>query len=61
MNQRSYRVAVLGGDGIGPEVTSAALEVVNAAGVNIATDVYKRQPLKTARSRSGRSGWPTSS
>ena len=40
MNQRSYRVAVLGGDGIGPEVTSAALEVVNAAGVNIATTTY---------------------
>ena len=26
--QRSHRVAVLSGDGIGPEVTSAALEVV---------------------------------
>jgi len=32
-----YRVAVLGGDGIGPEVTAAALDVVRAAGVAIET------------------------
>ena len=37
---RSYRVAVLGGDGIGPEVTSAALEVVAATGVNLATTTF---------------------
>jgi len=37
---RSYRVAVLGGDGIGPEVTSAALEVVEAAGVHLATTTF---------------------
>jgi len=35
MNQRTHRVAVLGGDGIGPEVTDAALKVVRAAGVLI--------------------------
>jgi len=40
MNQRTYRVAVLGGDGIGPEVTAAALEVVRAAGVAIETTPY---------------------
>ncbi len=41
MNQRSYRVAVLGGDGIGPEVTSAALEVVRAAGVAFETTMFE--------------------
>jgi 3-isopropylmalate dehydrogenase len=41
MNQRTYRVAVLGGDGIGPEVTSAALEVVRAAGVTLETTPYE--------------------
>jgi 3-isopropylmalate dehydrogenase len=33
----THRVAVLGGDGIGPEVTSAALEVVSALGVHLET------------------------
>ena len=32
---RAYRVAVIGGDGIGPEVTEAALRVVAAAGVAV--------------------------
>lgn len=41
MNQRTYRVAVLGGDGIGPEVTSAALEVVRAAGVELETTSFE--------------------
>ena len=41
MNQRTYRVAVLGGDGIGPEVTNAALEVVRAAGVSLETTPYE--------------------
>ena len=40
MSARSYRVAVLGGDGIGPEVTEAALEVVAAAGVELATTPF---------------------
>jgi 3-isopropylmalate dehydrogenase len=39
-NQRSHRVAVLGGDGIGPEVTAAALEVVAAAGVTLVTTPF---------------------
>lgn len=36
----SYRVAVIGGDGIGPEVTEAALSVVKAAGVAIETTPF---------------------
>lgn len=39
-NQRTYRIAVIGGDGIGPEVTAAALEVVRAAGVAVQTTDY---------------------
>lgn len=39
-NQRSHRVAVLGGDGIGPEVTSAALEIVDATGVKLDTTSF---------------------
>ena len=39
-NERTHRVAVIGGDGIGPEVTAAALEVVRAAGVSLATTPY---------------------
>lgn len=33
----TYSVAVIGGDGIGPEVTAEALKVVRAAGVELAT------------------------
>jgi 3-isopropylmalate dehydrogenase len=33
-------MAVIGGDGIGPEVTAAALEVVRGAGVNLTTTPY---------------------
>jgi 3-isopropylmalate dehydrogenase len=40
-NERTHRVAVIGGDGIGPEVTAAALDVVRAAGVNLATTSYE--------------------
>ncbi len=35
MNPKSYRVAVLPGDGIGPEVMAAAIEVLNAAQTQI--------------------------
>jgi 3-isopropylmalate dehydrogenase len=35
--QKAHRVAVLGGDGIGPEVTAEALKVVAAAGVKLET------------------------
>ena len=40
-NERTHRVAVIGGDGIGPEVTAAALEVVRAAGVALSTTSYE--------------------
>src|SRR6478735_9258476 len=36
----AYRIAVIGGDGIGPEVTDEALKVVRAAGVDIDTTDY---------------------
>jgi 3-isopropylmalate dehydrogenase len=35
-----HRVAVIGGDGIGPEVTAQALEVVRAAGVDLVTEEF---------------------
>jgi 3-isopropylmalate dehydrogenase len=36
----SYQVAVIGGDGIGPEVVAEALKVVSAAGVKLETTEY---------------------
>ncbi len=39
-NQTSHRVAVIGGDGIGPEVTTAALDVVASAGVALETKSF---------------------
>ncbi|HUY16745.1 MAG TPA: 3-isopropylmalate dehydrogenase [Acidimicrobiales bacterium] len=39
-NKTSHRVAVIGGDGIGPEVTAAALDVVGAAGVVLETKSF---------------------
>ncbi len=36
----AYRIAVIGGDGIGPEVTAEALKVVRAAGVEIDATSY---------------------
>lgn len=36
----SYKVGVIGGDGIGPEVTAEALKVVRAAGVTLDTTEY---------------------
>ncbi|MFM9038012.1 MAG: 3-isopropylmalate dehydrogenase [Actinomycetota bacterium] len=36
-SQRTHRIAVIGGDGIGPEVTVEALKVVRAAGVSLDT------------------------
>ncbi|HTT59297.1 MAG TPA: 3-isopropylmalate dehydrogenase [Acidimicrobiales bacterium] len=38
--QPTYRVAVIGGDGIGPEVTAVALDVVAAAGVRLETTEF---------------------
>jgi 3-isopropylmalate dehydrogenase len=36
----THRIAVIGGDGIGPEVTAEAVKVVRAAGVNIETTEF---------------------
>jgi 3-isopropylmalate dehydrogenase len=36
----AHRVGIIGGDGIGPEVTDEALKVVRAAGVELATTEY---------------------
>ena len=36
----AHRIAVIGGDGIGPEVTAEALKVVRAAGVDLDTADY---------------------
>ncbi len=37
LGAKQHRIAVIGGDGIGPEVTAEALKVVRAAGVGIDT------------------------
>ena len=37
----AHRIAVIGGDGIGPEVTAVALDVVRAAGVEITTEDFE--------------------
>jgi 3-isopropylmalate dehydrogenase len=36
----SYRVGLIGGDGIGPEVVAEALKVVDAAGISLETTEY---------------------
>src|SRR4029077_13724519 len=36
----AHRVGIIGGDGIGPEVTAEALKVVRAAGVDLDTTDY---------------------
>jgi 3-isopropylmalate dehydrogenase len=36
----TYKVGVIGGDGIGPEVVAEALKVINAAGVSLDTTEY---------------------
>jgi 3-isopropylmalate dehydrogenase len=37
----AHQIAVIGGDGIGPEVTAEALKVVQAAGVDLATTEFE--------------------
>jgi 3-isopropylmalate dehydrogenase len=39
-NQAAHRIAVIGGDGIGPEVVAEALKVARAAGVDLDTTEY---------------------
>ena len=36
-----HKIAVIGGDGIGPEVTSVALEVMRAAGADLETTDFR--------------------
>ena len=40
MSNGKHRVAVIGGDGIGPEVTAEALKVIAAAGVSLDTTMF---------------------
>lgn len=40
MSKSSHRVAVVGGDGIGPEVIAEALKVLDAAGVSLDTQSF---------------------
>ena len=37
----SHKIAVIGGDGIGPEVTAVALDVMAAAGADLATTEFR--------------------
>ncbi|MGC8499420.1 MAG: 3-isopropylmalate dehydrogenase [Acidimicrobiales bacterium] len=39
-DHQGHRIAVIGGDGIGPEVTDAALAVVRAAGARLETETF---------------------
>ena len=39
-SSQAHRVAVIGGDGIGPEVTTEALKVVRAAGIDLETTTF---------------------
>ena len=36
-----HKIAVIGGDGIGPEVTSVALDVMRAAGADLDTTDFR--------------------
>ena len=49
----AHRIAVIGGDGIGPEVTAEAVKVVRAAGVDLdTTDFDLGGPATCATARS---------
>ena len=39
-SSRQHRIAVVGGDGIGPEVTAEALKVLEATGVSLSTEHF---------------------
>ena len=51
MDAMAHRVGIIGGDGIGPEVTAEALKVVRAAGVELDHDRLRprRPPLPRDR------------
>ena len=44
----THRIAVIGGDGIGPQVTAEALKVVRAAGVDLDTTAFDLGALVTS-------------
>ena len=44
-----HKIAVIGGDGIGPEVTSVALEVMRAAGADLETTDFRLEDSVTLR------------
>jgi 3-isopropylmalate dehydrogenase len=50
---REYKIAVIGGDGIGPEVTNIALEAINrvtaGSGVTFKTTEYDLGATRPAR------------
>ena len=49
----AHRVGIIGGDGIGPEVTAEALKVVRAAGVALDTDRLRPRRPSLPRDRRG--------
>ena len=49
----AHRVGIIGGDGIGPEVTAEALKVVRAAGVALDTTDYDLGGAPLPRDRRG--------
>ena len=51
MSTGAHRVTLIQGDGIGPEVTGAALRVIEAAGVSIDWDEVEAQPLAVTDER----------
>ena len=54
----AHKIAVIGGDGIGPEVTAEALKVIEAAGVDIETtdfDLGGARYLRDGEIRRGKS------
>ena len=57
----AYRIAVIGGDGVGPEVTTVALEAMRVAGSRFGFNIADR-PVRPRRgplpaNRRGASGW----
>ena len=43
---KNYHIAVLPGDGIGPEVMTQALKVLDAAGENVSTNLSMEQMIR---------------
>ena len=56
MKRESYRIAVLAGDGIGPEVVSPALEVLDAARAAVGGFEIEIEPLEAGAALDRRTG-----